>query len=844
MTNESLIVVTGSLGFNGFSGLTLYGDFAGTFFTTSVSTESEHEQPLRNVGTIKNMFLRVSSNAVTAGSTVFVFRRATTDSGVTVSVGSSATGTFEDTTHTQSVTAGDLCKTKVTMPSTANATCTVVNISYQLDATTDSSTLFNSVDNVGESTASITRFVTLNGNFGASQSTENSVKFRVRKTASIKYFGVKVASNVRTTNTTCATRKNGADGNCTVTFGSSATGTQEDTSHTDSIAAGDDINYRYTHGTGSASITYRWFKSEIVSTANTFPLLSGVNTPITQNISLTRYYHPSGVMAAGITPETNTQMKARFAYTLSELNMLATANTVSASSTLTLRKSGAGGNNTVSITASTAGLYNDTTHTDVLSTSDTIDYEIVTGGSGTALTLDWIGCYASNASLTQVNKTYTHLYKIRSLATQTRTHKYKIIGRVAQTRTHKYKIRSLATASKTHKYKIRSLTTASKTHKYKIIGRVAQTRTHKYKIRQLATQTRTHKYKIRSLTTASKTHKYKIRTLVNTTKTQKYKIRSLVNTTKTFKYKIIGRISKTYIHKYNILLLISKTYTIKYKIVGRISQTFTHIYQILALGAVSRTFHHKYKIRALTTTTKTHKYKIRTLVNTTKTFKYKLRQLTTVSKTFKYNIRQLVTSPTKTFKYKIWILSGQKSFTARYKIRGLVSTTKTFKYKIVAQLLTAIAVFTHRYKIRQLATQTRTHRYNIKKLVTTTKTFRYKIIGRITKAFTHKYQILILSGVRQFTHKYRILNLVSHTFIFKYNIFQTVRQSFRHLYAIIASTPVPLYLRQKVRRPEGVVKKTHAYDRETHSENDSWIRRQADKLLNRKYGGNKRTRYG
>lgn len=133
-------------------------------------------------------------------------------------------------------------------------------------------------------------------------------------------------------------------------------------------------------------------------TTNNAAVLLGGNTA--QNISLTRYGAIEGSFTVAST-EADTQVQAQQEATVSRLWCYVTSNTVSATSTLTFRKNAGSGNQTVSITSSTTGAFEDTTHSDFLMAGDLINYQLVTGGSGTSLTITQVSMlYKSGPQIT------------------------------------------------------------------------------------------------------------------------------------------------------------------------------------------------------------------------------------------------------------------------------------------------------------------------------------------------------------------------------------------------------------------------------------------------------------
>lgn len=118
---------------------------------------------------------------------------------------------------------------------------------------------------------------------------------------------------------------------------------------------------------------------------------------LSRTTSVTNYFSVAGF--TGFTAsESITQIQAQVAFTASNMETFVSANTISATSTINFRIGGGNGNQTIPITASTTGYFEDTTHNDSISTSSLINYQIVTGGTGTSISLSNIGILANFAS--------------------------------------------------------------------------------------------------------------------------------------------------------------------------------------------------------------------------------------------------------------------------------------------------------------------------------------------------------------------------------------------------------------------------------------------------------------
>ena len=85
--------------------------------------------------------------------------------------------------------------------------------------------------------------------------------------------------------------------------------------------------------------------------------------------------------------ELDTKLKTRERLTLSNLLVWVSANTITDNSTLRLRKNGANVKQTITITGSGTGVFEDLTNDDLVADTDDINCQIVTGASGTSLTI-------------------------------------------------------------------------------------------------------------------------------------------------------------------------------------------------------------------------------------------------------------------------------------------------------------------------------------------------------------------------------------------------------------------------------------------------------------------------
>ena len=219
--------------------------------------------------------------------------------------------------------------------------------------------------------------------------TESDMQFTFRTSGSLKNMGLNVSSNGRSTSTTFKSRIGGADGALSASIAGSGTGNVEDTTHSDSISSGNLVNWDVLTGSGAGNLIIDVFNFDFETTNGAFQSAVGSLTK-TFNASTTNYISIAGNMNNSTT-ESDYQTNARITDTLSKLDVRVITNTVTAASTLRTRKNAANGNLSASITGSNTGVFSDGSHSDSVVDGDQLDYQIVTGASGTSIILTSVG---------------------------------------------------------------------------------------------------------------------------------------------------------------------------------------------------------------------------------------------------------------------------------------------------------------------------------------------------------------------------------------------------------------------------------------------------------------------
>ena len=214
------------------------------------------------------------------------------------------------------------------------------------------------------------------GNLAITFLTEAVAKTIFRFTCTLSKLTVNVSANAATGAGSVKVRKNGADGNQSVTIGAGLTGQFEDTVNTDSVSATDELDYQLNFGTGG-STTFKIISVVCDSASNTNQILMMYNEKSFSTASSTVYISPIGDGSHNAT-ETVVHQKVGAAGTAKNYQVYVSVNSRTTSNIFTFRKNGAGTTMTITVGAGLTGRFEDTTNTVSVAADDTISNELVT----------------------------------------------------------------------------------------------------------------------------------------------------------------------------------------------------------------------------------------------------------------------------------------------------------------------------------------------------------------------------------------------------------------------------------------------------------------------------------
>lgn len=379
---------------------------------TGTTTEAPVQLKNEIASVFNNLGICVIAVAGTPSSTTFTIRAATTNTALTISTGS-ATGQFQDLTHSATFAAGNLVSASLVMTGGSFPSTTIgTYIGCQTGNTVFNNLMSAAPGGSNSVAASLTRFFPLcgmdsntPGYFSATEAVYN-VLTAMRTAGTASNYQIVVGANTSTNAVTTTFRVSGVSGNQTISLTAATTGLFEDATHTDTYAATDTINGQWVTGAGTSNTAPTVLGVCLSPSASAYDLAGGNGYTSTSTLSTSgpTYFPILGSdKASNQTTEANAQVNFPHTGSFSHLRYGVTANSGAAGTmTAVFRKNSANGNQSISITNNTTGLFEDTTHTDSVATSNIVNSEISGLTSGSVNVARWMNTITSAATETGV----------------------------------------------------------------------------------------------------------------------------------------------------------------------------------------------------------------------------------------------------------------------------------------------------------------------------------------------------------------------------------------------------------------------------------------------------------
>lgn len=350
-------------------------------------TEATAQVLVRDSYTLSGLYVRVIANAATANSTVRS-RVGGVNGNQLVTIGAGATGVFQDAVNSDALVSGNLVCTELVNGAGGGVTWSVIG--YKLNTVANTTPILVTYRAAGTSlSATQTTYCPILGHLD-DNTTESRSQYIFRVAATLSNMRVYVNSNTLDGATTIRTRVNGVNGNQSVSIGAGASGSFEDAANTDAIAVGNSANYQADMTLSTAGLVNGYI-FQVKSTSAGRQVGAGAPGTATLAFGLTRYLAIEGSSQIFTATEGDSQVAAEAAFIARNLFVRVAVNSVNGDSTIRTRKNGANGNLLATIGASTTGTYEDLVNTDTLVSTDTLSWQVITGGAAGTMQISYIG---------------------------------------------------------------------------------------------------------------------------------------------------------------------------------------------------------------------------------------------------------------------------------------------------------------------------------------------------------------------------------------------------------------------------------------------------------------------
>jgi hypothetical protein len=343
------------------------------------------ENPILQNATYTDLRASASVNENTASHTVQSTVNGSAGNCI-LTFGAGVTGEIHDTTHSDSLTAGDGICWYVAPTLELLKHWDIGRLSAAMEWAGSvaeqpcSSWDSNATNTINFGVASVTRYSPFRGCGGGGTNSYSSLESDVNEyhvvEGALSNLQIYITTNGNSNDATQTSRVNGADGNQTYTITATVTGLFEDATHSDAITAGDYTSVKTVTGAGTvnAESATQTFRAIFTSDAKDWGYYSRTfNESQFTGLSLaTSYYSPPTDSAVYMSSSSTAYAHvSAWSMSASRLRLHQVVANSSSYGTCWFQVNGSDGNQTVAATAGTTGFYSDSTHSDYIAVDDT-----------------------------------------------------------------------------------------------------------------------------------------------------------------------------------------------------------------------------------------------------------------------------------------------------------------------------------------------------------------------------------------------------------------------------------------------------------------------------------------
>lgn len=356
-------------------------NFGDDSFTST--KESEVDVTCKFTTTFSGLGCHIAFNTLTTAATTITFRKNGANGNSSVTVPAGLTGTFADTTNTDSLVSGDKYNAQVSTAAGGTGSLTFGGIGVVASVSGSHTIQYGCAISTNIAVAASTiYYMGIAGNMTLNTTIQNA-EITMGPAGTLLNTQSYVVTNGRSTNTTIRSRINGANGNIVIVIPGGSTGLFEDTSNSDSIAAGDKVCWELQTGVGTGTFAIRRINGNYTATSGKIAtVIAHTLDGIAKSSGQTSRAPLGGCIPPAIAAEAEVQCRANFPFTATKLRIGVSANSYTGSSTCTLRKNGASTALSITVPAATTGIFSDTSNSVDFLGTDLVNYAWSGGTSG------------------------------------------------------------------------------------------------------------------------------------------------------------------------------------------------------------------------------------------------------------------------------------------------------------------------------------------------------------------------------------------------------------------------------------------------------------------------------
>ena len=349
-------------------------------------TDAQSQMKVRTPGVYNNFSIVISSNNASVTTTIKT-RLNGADGVMPLTVGSNATGPFNDVAHFDTVAATDTYNIQRSS-SSGSGNCVIGTTNLTFTATSGTvKKLLDSAYSIGGAT----NFIPVGG--ASNSTTEADAQIYAEVAGTFKNMTINSTISASTIDQTLTTRINGGNGTITLVYPHGSTGIVEDafsvTGHSDTVNVADLINYQITSA-GAGAFAGESTGVDCITTGNQFFIVDGYLGTATLSAGGATTYLPVGGSGlndyASGTAESSVNVVSNLAFTAGPLGVyIKSPNGITANSTLTFRQNGSDSTLKVVVGNGVTGIVADRSHTPAVAQGDKINYKWAPGGTGTTI---------------------------------------------------------------------------------------------------------------------------------------------------------------------------------------------------------------------------------------------------------------------------------------------------------------------------------------------------------------------------------------------------------------------------------------------------------------------------